>query len=107
MPVARPGLPVEIASSKALPSAIVNLVEQSSLAVVFIAVLPPGGLPQASYLAQLLKEQFPQIKIVVGYWGADKHFDRVLVRLRAAGVSYVTTSLVQSRSQVEYLAGVS
>ena len=39
--------------------------------------------------------------IIVGYFGRVRDFDRLLVRLRAAGASYVTTTLLQSRSQIE------
>jgi hypothetical protein len=70
---------------------------------VFIAVLPPGGLVQARYLCRRLRRRFRDLKIVVGYWGRARNFDRLLVRLRAAGASYVTTSLLQSRSQVQAL----
>jgi hypothetical protein len=45
------------------------------------------------------------LKIIVGYWGRAKNFDRLLVRLRSAGASYVTTSLLQSRSQIRALLG--
>jgi hypothetical protein len=71
--------------------------------VVFIAVLPPGRLVQARYLCRRLRRRFKDLKIVVGYWGRSRDFDRLLVRLRAAGASYVTTSLGQSRTQVKAL----
>ena len=47
-------------------------------------VLPPGGLVQARYLCRRLRRQFKDLKIVVGYWGRARNFDRLLVRLRAA-----------------------
>jgi hypothetical protein len=40
---------------------------------------------------------------VVGYWGDKEEFDKTLVRLRQAGVSYLTTSLLQSRSRISAL----
>jgi hypothetical protein len=99
------GCRVEAASTRALPAEIEARVEREKPALVFIAVLPPGGLEQARYLCRRLHRRFPDLKIIVGYWARAKHFDRLLVRLRAAGASYVTTSLLQSRSQIRALLG--
>ena len=73
-------------------------------AAMLITVLPPGGLPQARYLCELVRDNFPDVRIVVAYFGAEGSFDRVLGGLRRAGVSYVTTSLNQTKGQIEYLA---
>ena len=94
------GADVEALSTRLLPVEIETRVRAAEPAVVFIAVLPPGGLAQARYLCTRLRERFPELPIVVGYWGRPRDFDRLLVRLRAAGASYVTTSLVQARSQI-------
>ena len=93
----------EIISTRALPAEIERRVEEKKAALVFVAILPPGGLVQARYLCKRLRKRFPDLPIVVGYWGTARNFDRLLVRLRAAGASYVTTSLVQSRSQIRAL----
>lgn len=89
--------------SRALPSEVEALVDELAPAVVFIAVLPPGGLAQAGYLCKRLAQRFPRVRLVVGYWGDERQFDRVLVRLRGAGASYVTTLLLQARSQIDFL----
>jgi predicted PurR-regulated permease PerM len=99
------GYRMEVLSSKALPAEIEARVEQEDPREVFIGVLPPGGLLQARYLCRRLHKAFPNLPIVVGFWGATpRNFDRILVRLRAAGAGYVTTSLLQSRSQLLALA---
>jgi hypothetical protein len=72
-------------------------------AVVFIAVLPPGGLEQARYLCRRLRRRFDRLPVVVGHFGRARDFDRLLVRLRRAGASYVTTSLLQTRTQIRAL----
>jgi predicted PurR-regulated permease PerM/CheY-like chemotaxis protein len=94
------GCRVEIVSTKALPAEIEARVEREAPALVFVAVLPPGGLVQARYLCKRLRKRFAELPIVVGFWGGDRHYDEVLVRLRSAGANYVTTSLLQSRSQL-------
>jgi hypothetical protein len=73
--------------------------------VVFVAVLPPGGIEQARYLCRRLRRRFADLPILVGYFGRSRDFDRLLVRLRRSGASYVTTSLAQARTQIKALVG--
>jgi hypothetical protein len=61
-------------------------------------------LAQARYLCRRLRRKFPELRVVVGYWGRTREFDKLLVRLRAAGASYVATSLVQAAAQVKAIA---
>ena len=91
---------VEPVSTRALPADVEARIERENPALVFIAILPPGGFLQARYLCKRLRKRFTNLPIVVGYWGPVRHYDKVLVRLRSAGASYVTTSLLQSRSQI-------
>jgi predicted PurR-regulated permease PerM len=98
------GYKLEIVSSKTLPAEIEERVEQEKPKLIFIAILPPGGLAQSRYLCKRLRRRFPDLKIVVAFWGEIEGFDDLLVRLRAAGANYVTTSLLQSRSQIRALA---
>ena len=67
--------------------------------LAFIATLP-GGLPQTRYLCAHIHKEFPALPIVVGYWGSKQTYDKVLVRLRQAGVSYLVTSLLQGRARM-------
>ena len=41
--------------------------------------------------------------IVVGYWGGTRTFDKLLVHFRAAGASYITTSSLEARTQIQAL----
>jgi hypothetical protein len=97
------GCRTQVVSTRTLPAETEARIAAERPALVFVAVLPPGGLVQARYLCRRLRRRFRDLKIVVGYWGRSRNFDRLLVRLRAAGASYVTTSLIQSRSQVQAL----
>jgi predicted PurR-regulated permease PerM len=97
------GVELQAMSSKVLPSDILAAMHAQSPKAVLITVLPPGGLLQAKYLCESLHENFPDVRIVVGYFGAERRFDRVLTRFRRAGASYVTTSVQQSRGQIEHL----
>jgi predicted PurR-regulated permease PerM len=97
------GCNVRGVSTRALAVEIEAEIERDKPAIVFIAVLPPGGLAQARYLCMRLRKRFDALPIVVGYFGRARDFDGLLVRLRSAGASYVTTSLRQSRGQMSAL----
>ena len=94
------GCDVQAVTTRALPIDIENRIARDRPELVFVAVMPPGGLVQARYLCRRLGKRFADVKIIVGYWGKSRDFDRLLVRLRSAGASYVTTSIGQTRSQV-------
>lgn len=100
------GCRVEVVSTRALPAEVEIRVARENPALVFVAILPPGGLVQARYLCKRLRKRFADLPIVVGFWGDERHFDKVLVRVRSAGASYLTTSLMQARSQIRALAGL-
>jgi hypothetical protein len=97
------GCRVEVAPTRTLPAEVEALVEREKPALVVIVVLPPGGIIQARYVSRRLLKQCPKLPIVVGFWGAVRHFDRLLLLLRSAGASYVTTSLLQTRRQIRVL----
>ncbi len=99
------GFKVEALSTKTLPSEIEQRVAEEKPAFIFIAVLPPGGFVQVRYLCKRLRKLDAKLTIIVGYWGHQRNFDNLLVRLRAAGASYVTTSLTQAASRILALAG--
>ena len=98
------GLPdnfcVDIASSRLMHTQIEQRVRETRPDAVFIAILPPGGMPQAKFLCRRLRKAFPDLPIVVGVWGRFRDFDKLLVSFRKAGASYVTTSMAQSRNQI-------
>lgn len=97
------GLQLRVLNSRILPVEVEQQVEDLRVSVVVIAVLPPGGVPQAIYLCRRLKERTPGLRIVVAYFGRARNFDRLLVKLRKAGATYVTTSLAQTRDTLKSL----
>ena len=99
------GFKLEAIGTRGGPAEVETRVERDRPAVVVIAVLPPGGLPQARYLCKRLRGRFPELRIVVCYLGRTRQFDKLLVNLRDAGASYVNTSIEQTRSQVRALVG--
>jgi predicted PurR-regulated permease PerM len=94
------GCRVESATTRILPVDLESRIEREKITLLFISVIPPGGLPQCRYLCRRLRRKFPDLPIVVGYFGKARHFDKLLVKLRAAGASYVNTSIGQTRGQI-------
>ncbi len=91
-------------SSRQLPVEVEQAIAEANPAAVVIAVIPPGGVPQAVYLVKRLRAKFPDLSIVVGYLGKSRRFDDLLVKFRQAGATYVTTSLVQTADTVKAVA---
>src|SRR5688500_11293790 len=60
------GCDVEVIPSRMLPVDVETLVAKNQPLLLFVAVLPPGGLEQAKYLAKRLRTRFADQKIVVG-----------------------------------------
>jgi hypothetical protein len=87
-------------SCSLLPSDIESQVAEARPAAVVICVMPPGGLTQARYLCRRLRRRFHDLPIIVTYLGTYRDYDALLVRFRASGATYVTTSISQSRSQL-------
>jgi predicted PurR-regulated permease PerM len=102
----RDGCRLEMISTQALASEAEDRIAQEKPALVFIPILPPGGLVQARYLCKRLRRRFKDLPIVVGYFGAVRDFDRLQAHFRAAGANYVTTTLLQSRSRICTLIGI-
>ncbi|WP_165700700.1 AI-2E family transporter [Alienimonas californiensis] len=91
---------VHALTTRTLPGEIVEVIRQRKPDAVFVAVIPPSGFLQASYLCRRLRKTFPELPIIVGYWGKKSRFDDVLVKLRSRGASFVTTSIGQTQKQI-------
>ena len=94
------GVKTTVMSTRALPIDVERAIERDTPAVVVIGIVPPGGLPQAQYLCRRLRKKFPALPILVGFWGRSRNFDKLLVKFRKAGASYVLTSVEQTKGQV-------
>ena len=94
-------LEIHIESSRRLPKDIVKQLNEQDAAAAVIGVIPPGGLLQAEYLCGLIRESNEDIPIIVAYFSKPRNFDKLLVRLRKSGCSYLTTSLQQTLKQIK------
>ena len=99
------GKRVVLLTARQLPTEVEAAVADTDAVAVTITVLPPGGLPQAVYLVKRLRQKFPTLPIVVTYLGKPRSFDELLVKLRRAGATYVTTGLAQTADVLKGVAG--
>jgi len=83
------------------PDEIAHGIATRSPAVAVIMVLPAGGLKQARFLCKTIRAEGYGGPIVVGCLGKFKQFDRIFIRFRKSGATYVTTSFRQTRAKVQ------
>jgi predicted PurR-regulated permease PerM len=97
---------LEIASPHLLGSEIIALISEQRPAAVFLGALPSGGRGRTRYLCKRLRARFPDLRILVGRWGLRD--DAVLTRrqLEAAGADLISTSLLESRQQLQQVYGL-
>ena len=88
------------AGTRALPTDVEDWIEKIQPKVIVIAIVPPGGFVQATYLCERLHERLPSAQIVVAFFGKSQKYDASLVKFRRRGASYFTTSLNQTRIQI-------
>lgn len=96
----------EVESTQTLASEIEERIAREKPAMVVVGVLPPRGVAQCQFLCTRLRAKFPELKILVGYWGGLKDFDKMLNRLRTSGASYLASTLTQTQTQVTSLIPV-
>jgi len=86
----------QLLSTKLLPSQVLSQLSECNPDTVVLSVLPPGGLSQLQFMCSEIRIACPTTKIVVAHFGTIKNYDRVLVRMRKIGVTYLTTSVSQT-----------
>ncbi len=84
-----------------LPDDIGRRIVNRDPAVVVIVVLPKGGFAQARYLCKSIRSQGYAGPVLICCLGKFKSFDRLFIKFRKSGASFVTTSYSQTRSKIE------
>jgi predicted PurR-regulated permease PerM len=100
-------LAMDVASPNLLASEAIATVEARQPAAVLIAALAgPGHALQLRYLCKRLRARFPELPIVVGWWGGDGGQESIRSALVSAGADRVNVSLAEASAQVQELASV-
>jgi predicted PurR-regulated permease PerM len=91
---------LEVLSTELLSGELIAKIEREHPALVCVAVLPPRGLTHTRYLCKRLRNQFPELKIVVGCLGLEHNADQTRQRLIAAGAQSVGTTFEETAAQI-------
>ena len=94
------GCTVENAGSKMVSGELIEAVEKAAVDAVCISVIAPSTIIQARHLCSKLRARFPQLKIVIGLWGATENVDDAIQRLRASGADDVVTTMADAIAQL-------
>ena len=95
-----------IAAAENLTSEMLQLAEEWKPAVICISSLPPGGLARTRYLCKRLRMRFPQIKILVGRWGARSKPEELQKHFADAGADGVEMTLKATKEHLQAWWGV-
>jgi hypothetical protein len=97
---------VDVTSPGLLASEVVDLVQTREPGVVLIGALAGAGHAiHLRYLSKRLRARFPDLRIVLGWWGADGGGDDTAREaMLAAGADRVTVTLADACAQLQELA---
>jgi CheY-like chemotaxis protein len=92
---------MDVTAVEAQTEALAARVADEGPVLVCIGSLPPGGLAHTRYLCKRLRARSPKVKIVVGRWGLrGDDAKQNEEQLREAGADAVTTTLLETRDQL-------
>ena len=92
-----------LATTKNLPSQVIKQIHSDQPDAVVLAAMPPGGIRQIRYMCREIRKVCPETKILVAYFAKLNNYDELLVSLRKSGANYLTTSLGQTKHQIDTL----
>ncbi len=80
---------------------LVERAAKSECEAICISVVPPSTLVHARYLTAKLRARLPDVKIVVGFWGATENMGDAAQRLRVSGADEVVVSFSEAVLQLQ------
>jgi len=98
------GFEAESLSSTLLVNELAEKVASEEVEILCLSVLPPSTVLHARYICGKLRKKCPQIKLVVGLWGASENTGGASLRLREAGADEVVVSLAEALVQLRKFA---
>ena len=79
---------------------LIKLVDEVNADAVCVSVVTPSTIIHARYLCAKLRAQAPELKIVVGLWGATENLAQAAQRLRDSGATETVTTLADAVLQL-------
>ncbi len=77
-----------------------KLLAESGVDAVCISVVAPSTIIHARHLSLRVRENSPELKILVGLWGATENVPAAAQRLRASGADEVVVSFAEAAAQL-------
>jgi predicted PurR-regulated permease PerM len=94
---------IKLIAPQTLSAELLEKVALEEPSVICIAAVPPGGRAHTRYLCKRLHSRFPELRIIVGRFGAHAEDRRRDADLEAACVSSTATTLLEMRQQLQSL----
>jgi len=94
---------MKLIAPQTLSSELIELVALEDPDVVCIAAIPPGGRAHTRYLCKRLHAQFPDLRIVVGRWGANGALEKPAAEHDQQGAIASARTLLETRQQLQAL----
>ncbi len=100
------GYSVLRASARMVSGELVEWVRENNADIVCISAVAPTSVNQARYLCLKLHAAFPDLKIIVGMWGATEKSPDDFRVLRDGGAREVVTTFIEAAARVIHHAPV-
>jgi predicted PurR-regulated permease PerM/methylmalonyl-CoA mutase cobalamin-binding subunit len=94
------GIDAYNAPAKLTASELIKLVDEVNADAVCVSVVAPSTIIHARYLCAKLRAQAPDLKIVVGLWGATENLAQAAQRLHDSGATETVTTLADAVLQL-------
>jgi len=95
------GCLVQAVSVTSLAGEMVDLVDQQTADVVCVSATPPAAVMHARYLCKRLRDQLPEVNLVVGLWDARGALNKARERIGCGAI--VVATLADAKEQISLL----
>jgi predicted PurR-regulated permease PerM/methylmalonyl-CoA mutase cobalamin-binding subunit len=100
------GCTVFNASSKMVSGELVAWVREEQANIVCVSVVAPSTMTQAKYLCSKLRKELPEIKIIVGLWGATEKTVDQAKTLQEIGADEILFNLTDASERIVHYARI-
>lgn len=94
---------LEVIDDSELPETVAKRVFQEDPAIVVLAQVPPGGFIQVRAMCRSLRDGGYAGPILVTCIGNFKNFDRIAIKFRSSGATYISNTFKQSHAKLRAL----
>jgi hypothetical protein len=85
-------------SANTLAGELVARGEKEEAAGFLLTAVAPAGLAHCRYLCKRLRAAYPDLKIIVGYWGSTTQREEDRRKLQSAGANAVASNMLETQN---------